>query len=102
MQELDWEAGIHQYAYMRTTLDLPDALLKRAKIEAVQRGTSLRELVGAALERELKQPTGPKPARKRARFPIFGSKAPGSLRLTNAGIAKLEAAEDVRRHGRAR
>lgn len=86
---------------MRTTLDLPDELLKRAKIEAVQRGTSLRDLVGAALQRELSQPSQPK-ARKRARFPIFDSKAPGALRLTNAGIAKLEAAEDARRHGRAR
>ncbi len=38
---------------MRTTLDIPEDLLKRAKIEAVQRGTTLRELVGAALEREL-------------------------------------------------
>lgn len=87
---------------MRTTLDLPDELLKRAKIEAVQRGTSLRDLVGAALERELNQPSEPKPMRKRMRFPIFDSKTPGSLRLTNAGIAKLEADEDVRRHGRAR
>lgn len=87
---------------MRTTLDLPDELLKRAKIEAVERGTSLRELVGAALERELNQASGPKPKRKRARFPIFESKAPGSLHLTNARIAKLEADEDARRHGRAR
>ena len=89
---------------MRTTLDLPDELLKRAKIEAVERGTTLRDLVGAALERELRHPAGPapEPARKRARFPIFGSKAPGSLRLTGAGIARLEAKEDVRRHGRSR
>ena len=87
---------------MRTTLELPDELLKRAKIEAVERGTSLRDLVGAALERELNRPTEPKPVRKRARFPIFDSKAPGALRLTNAGIAKLEGDEDHRRHGRAR
>ncbi len=87
---------------MRTTLDLPDELLKRAKIEAVHRGTSLRDLVGAALERELNQPSEPKTKRKRARFPIFESKAPGSLRLTNAEVAKLEADEDARRHGRAR
>ena len=87
---------------MRTTLDLPDDLLKRAKIEAVQRGTSLRDLVGAALARELRQPSAPKPTRKRAHFPIFDSKAPGALRLSNTVIAKLEADEDARRHGRAR
>ena len=65
---------------MRTTLDLTDELLKR----------------------ELNQPSEPKPLRKRAKFPIFDSKAAGSLRLTNARIAKLEADEDARRHGRAR
>lgn len=87
---------------MRTTLDLPDELLKRAKIQAVERGTSLRDLVGAALEIELKRPPVPKPMRKRARFPIFDSKAPGTLRLSNAKIAKLEDDEDHRRHGRTR
>jgi hypothetical protein len=45
---------------MRTTLDLPDALLKRAKIEAVERGISLKELVGTSqatawLEREAEE-----------------------------------------------
>lgn len=87
---------------MRTTLDLPEPLLKRAKIEAVQRGTTLRELVGAALERELAARARGKQPRRRGRFPIFGSSAPGSLQLTNAKIAKLEDEEDARRHGRAR
>ena len=87
---------------MRTTLDLPDELLKRAKIAAVERGTSLRSLVGAALERELGRAAPAKPSRRRARFPIFDSKAPGSLRLDGAGIARLERDEDRRRNGRAR
>lgn len=81
---------------MRITLDLPDDLLKRAKIAALERGTSLRDLVGAALERELDLPSEPKPMRKRVRFPIFDSKAPGALRLSNAKIAKLEADKDPR------
>ncbi len=87
---------------MRTTLDLPDELLKRAKITAVERGTSLRDLVGTALEHELRRASAPKPMRRRTRFPIFDSKAPGALRLSNAGIAKLESDEDRRRHGRTR
>jgi hypothetical protein len=41
---------------MRTTLDLPADLLRRAKIAAVERGSTLRELVAKALERELGQP----------------------------------------------
>ena len=87
---------------MRTTLELPDELLKRAKIAAVERGTSLRDLVGAALERELRRPAEAGAVRKRANFPIFASKAPGALRLSNSRIAKLESDEDLRRHGRSR
>ncbi len=38
---------------MRTTLDLPDDILRRAKIAAVERGSSLRQLVIDALRHEL-------------------------------------------------
>jgi hypothetical protein len=34
---------------MRTTIDLPDDLLRQAKILAVQRGATLRDLVAAGL-----------------------------------------------------
>jgi len=85
---------------MRTTLDLPDDLLKRAKIEAVERGTSLRDIVASALEREFSRPSDPTKKQKRTKFPIFASAAPGSLRLSGAGIAKMENDEDARRHGR--
>jgi len=86
---------------MRTTLDLPENLLMRARTEAVRRGTTLRELVGAALERELASPADTRRARRRRRFPIFSSNAPGSLRLTNARIARSEDQERVCPDGRA-
>jgi hypothetical protein len=86
---------------MRTTLDLPDALLKRAKIEAVERGISLKELVGTALARELAEPAA-QPARKRLTFPLIPSKRPGSLELSSSEIARMEEEEDLRRHGFAR
>lgn len=38
---------------MRTTIDLPDELLRRAKIKAVERGVSLKEVFVAGLEKEL-------------------------------------------------
>jgi hypothetical protein len=38
---------------MRTTLDLPDDLLRRAEIEAAKRGSTLRQLVIDALQREM-------------------------------------------------
>ena len=38
---------------MKTTIEIPDPLYKRAKIRAVEEGTSLKALVLGALEREL-------------------------------------------------
>ena len=38
---------------MRTTIDLPDDLLRQAKIHAVRRGATLRDLVAAGLRAEL-------------------------------------------------
>jgi len=40
---------------MKTTLELPDALLRRAKIAAAQMDTTLKDLMKRALERELAQ-----------------------------------------------
>ncbi len=38
---------------MRTTIELPDEILKKAKIKAVEEGISLKQLFTRALEREL-------------------------------------------------
>jgi|688.fasta_scaffold1340709_1 hypothetical protein len=38
---------------MRTTLDLPDKLFKKAKLQAVHEGVALKEVVTRALERGL-------------------------------------------------
>ena len=84
---------------MRTTLDLPDDLLRHAKIAAIKKGTTLRELVGQALSHELGLKAGKPSGRKRAKFPIFTSTSPGVMELTNADLSKLETKEDVRRHG---
>ena len=50
---------------MRTTFDLPDDLMRRAKIAAVKRGSSLRDLVAEAIHRLLAEPSGPKRQRMR-------------------------------------
>ena len=42
---------------MRTTLDLPDDVLRRAKIAAAERGSSLRQLVIDALRHEMDSPS---------------------------------------------
>jgi hypothetical protein len=82
---------------MRTTLDLPDALLKRAKIAAVERGTTLRALIGSALTKDLEGV--PTHQGRRVSFPLFSSKQPGSLALTNAELARAEIDEDLRKSG---
>jgi hypothetical protein len=46
--------GRHQYAFMRTTIDLPDPLLKEAKAVAALRDQTLREMFVSALRRELR------------------------------------------------
>jgi hypothetical protein len=86
-------------AFMRTTLDLPDELLKQAKIAAVERGMTLRELVGAALTKELGKDRADRHGKPRTRFPIFSSLQPGSLDLISLDLARIEEEEDLRRHG---
>ncbi len=38
---------------MRTTLDLPDTLYRRAKLVALERRTTLKALIASGLEKEL-------------------------------------------------
>jgi plasmid stability protein len=87
---------------MRTTLDLPDELLKRAKIAAARRGMTLQALVGSVLAEYLAAETTPAPAGPKIKFPLFSSARPGSLDLTNTDLARAEASEDLRRLGLSR
>ena len=38
---------------MRTTLEIPDKLFKRAKLKAVHEGLALKDIINRALERDL-------------------------------------------------
>ncbi len=53
---------------MRTTLDLPDQVLTKAKVMAAEEGVSLKTIVTRALQNEIAKPTDPdRPAKvKRA------------------------------------
>jgi hypothetical protein len=49
---------------MRTTIDIPDELLRKAKIRAAERGIKLKDLFTASLIKELEpDPTVPKQGR---------------------------------------
>ena len=74
---------------MRTTLDLPDDILRRAKIEAVERGATLRQLVIDALQREM---AGPERPRKRLTKPPVKLAADAPLRrMSPEAIKRLDA-----------
>lgn len=46
---------------MKTTIDIDSVLLQRAKLEAVNRGTTLRAIIEEALARALGAPAGAAP-----------------------------------------
>ena len=42
---------------MKTTIDIPESLYKKAKIRAIERGQTLKQIVLTSLERELEPST---------------------------------------------
>ena len=79
---------------MRTTLELPDDILRRAKIEAVERGSTLRQLVIDALQREI---AGTERPRKRLTKPPIKLAADAPLRRLSPEAVKRMDAEDLLR-----
>lgn len=49
------DCSVATYLCMRTTIDIPDALMERAKRAAARRKTSLRRIVLDALEQSLRE-----------------------------------------------
>ena len=47
---------------MRSTIDIPDEIMKKAKISAVKQGITLKELFIHALEKELESQKNPAPS----------------------------------------
>jgi hypothetical protein len=79
---------------MRSTFDLPDDLLKRAKIAAVKRGSTLRDLVAEALRRLLAEQAAPE--RKRMTEAPVRLPAGHTIPIrSNSEIAKIFEQEDI-------
>ena len=74
--------------FMRTTVDLPDAMFRRAKALAALRGTSLKEIIQRALERELEH-AAEKQKQRRVKLPLIRGKEKRILSLTNAEIDEI-------------
>ena len=72
---------------MRTTIDLPDTLFRKTKAVAALRGSSMKELIIRAVEREVSQPISPKPGR--VKLPIIKSWKGPKLDLTDFDFDEL-------------
>jgi hypothetical protein len=72
---------------VRTTVDLPDALCRELKALAARRGNSLKNIIRAAVESELRKAEGK--IGRRVKFPLLSSRQPGRLDLTNAELEEF-------------
>jgi hypothetical protein len=71
-------------------LNLSDELFREAKIAAIKRGVTFRELVAGTLEKELHGDTHKPEKGRRVDFPIIRSKHPGRLVITADDIRQIE------------
>ena len=71
---------------MKTTVELPEALLLEAKRKALETRTTLRDILERALRRELRQPAG-RPARRprRIRWVTSAGGLPPGLDVSDRG-----------------
>lgn len=83
---------------MRTTVDMPDALMRAAKARAADRGESLKDLVNRALAHELGLPSVPKRKTGRVTLPLIARDTVPAVHVTNDDIATALEAEDVERY----
>lgn len=83
---------------VRTTIDLPEELLRAAKARAAADGETLKEFFTRIVAQALETSPGPRPQRSRVSLPLVGG-GPPRVEVTNDAIAGLLADEDVERYG---
>jgi hypothetical protein len=82
------------YVFMRTTLDFPADLFRKAKARAASRGESLKTLVTRALSAELGRDRD-RSTHQRMRLPLFGDPAGPAVDVDASDLARVLAEEDV-------
>ncbi len=83
---------------MKTTLDLPDDLMRQVKLKAVREDRKLKDLVAELLRQGLKSPASTaSPPSRRAQFPIFrgGHPAKPEEEMTPERVAQLLLDDEV-------
>ena len=81
--------------HMRTTVDMPDHLLRRSKAAAALSGKSFKAFIMQALEHELESGQETKLRRSRASLPLIRSRHPGTLNITAETVAQALSNEDA-------
>jgi len=67
---------------MRTTIDIPDALFRKTKATAALRGSTMKDLIVEALEREV-HPEKDKSKSRRVKLPVMMWKGQKKLDLSD-------------------
>jgi hypothetical protein len=79
---------------MRTTIDLPDGLYRKAKAFAALKGITLKQFLIRIVERELAT-NKVTVENKRVRLPLVPSKRPGSIDISGERISRVIDSEDL-------
>lgn len=74
------------------TLEIEDELFEKVEAEATRQGITLEELAAKALANAI-------PKGNRVEFPIIFSGQPGTLKITNEDIRRMEEEDDLRMLG---
>jgi hypothetical protein len=85
--------------FMRTTVEIPPALMRAAKARAAERGESLESLLTRAVAAELGVASGRRAPAARVKLPLFGS-AGLPVHLLNADLERALAGSELTRSSR--
>jgi hypothetical protein len=86
---------VHIYAkmlFMRTTIEIPDDLFRKAKVQAALEGVRLRDLIERGLRLVLAESAPP--ALRRVNFPLHHSRRPGAFSTADVRRAEEQGQQD--------
>ena len=90
---------MHQYAFMRTTIDLPETLYRTLKVRAGLSGITMRQLVQQLIEKGLRSPRAESGEGRHVPPPVIipprGVRIPA---LSREEIRRIEEEEDEAKH----
>jgi len=82
---------------MRSTIDIPESLMRAAIARAAENGESLKDLVKRAIARELGMPSTQREKTGRVTLPLIARGAEPTVLVTNEDIEAAFDAEDQAR-----